>query len=244
MASALKKILTYPRNLFRTLPDKTAVFVVCTMRSGSTLLKALLATAPDVSHLPEVNFQEFSSFKQIKKLSNKKIIVLKRPAIYKEVETYPIIPNVENRKIIFLTRDVFETVHSLLDMNKKTNNTDTSWTAERLATNYWASVYEGILSKMNGTSDVIQIKYEDLVGEPVKHTERLFSFIGSTKKTGTDTYSKPKKYEWRWYLDDGGEKIKSLKVQANEPVVVSEEFREFVETNDRIQDIRKTLGYA
>ena len=31
------------------------------MRSGSTLLKALMAAAPDISSLPETNFQKFQS---------------------------------------------------------------------------------------------------------------------------------------------------------------------------------------
>ena len=37
---------------------KKFVLLLSTMRSGSTLLKALLANAPDISHLPEVDWQQ------------------------------------------------------------------------------------------------------------------------------------------------------------------------------------------
>ena len=59
------------------------VCVASTMRSGSTLLKALLAEASDVSNLPEQNFQKFVSDAQaadkIAALDDNPIIVLKRP---------------------------------------------------------------------------------------------------------------------------------------------------------------------
>ena len=66
------------------------------MRSGSTLLKALLAEAEDVSNLPEQNFQKFVGDAQaaetIARLDEHPIIVLKRPGWYNEVGNYPRCP--------------------------------------------------------------------------------------------------------------------------------------------------------
>ena len=72
------------------------VCVASTMRSGSTLLKALLAEASDVSNLPEQNFQKFVSDAQaadkIAALDDNPIIVLKRPGWYNEIGSYPRLP--------------------------------------------------------------------------------------------------------------------------------------------------------
>ena len=63
LPSACKKKIVRLLDLFvyHVLPPKTVVLIMCSMRSGSTLLKALLAEADDVSHLPEVNYKEYSS---------------------------------------------------------------------------------------------------------------------------------------------------------------------------------------
>ena len=41
--------------------SRTIAIELSTMRSGSTLLKALMSAAPDISSLPEVNFAKFQS---------------------------------------------------------------------------------------------------------------------------------------------------------------------------------------
>ena len=58
---------------------KTIALELSVMRSGSTLLKALMAAAPDISSLPETNFQRFQSAdaeKEISSLSGERIIRL------------------------------------------------------------------------------------------------------------------------------------------------------------------------
>ena len=46
----------------RLVASKKFVFIASAQRSGSTLLKALLASAADVSHLPEVPFHQYGEY--------------------------------------------------------------------------------------------------------------------------------------------------------------------------------------
>lgn len=97
--------------------QKSIVFLVCTMRSGSTLLKSLLATAPDISHLPEVDFNNYHGNRswRLKTLSSDPIILIKKPASFEE-ENYPQLPQLRRSKSIILVRDAYETVRSLKKM--------------------------------------------------------------------------------------------------------------------------------
>jgi len=51
---------------FYIFPRKTIVLIVSSMRAGSTLLKALLAEAPDVSNLPEFNFNAYAKYNKFR----------------------------------------------------------------------------------------------------------------------------------------------------------------------------------
>ena len=97
--------------------QKTIVFIVSTMRSGSTLLKSLLATAPDISHLPETDFSKYHGKRswRLKTLSSDPIIVVKKPASFDD-ENYPQLPQLPRTKTIILIRDAYESVRSLKKM--------------------------------------------------------------------------------------------------------------------------------
>ena len=64
---------------------KTLVLLIGSMRSGTTLLKALLAESPDVSHLPEIDYRKYRKYNKYRAycemyhLSKKRIIILKFP---------------------------------------------------------------------------------------------------------------------------------------------------------------------
>ena len=124
------------------------VCVASTMRSGSTLLKALLAEADDVSNLPEQNFQKFFAGKQaaekISELDDHPIIVLKRPGWYTEVGRYPKLPNVENLKTILLVRDVYDTVESLRKMTFRKLAPLASRITNRWLSNYWLGITQSL----------------------------------------------------------------------------------------------------
>lgn len=232
--------------------QKTYVFILSTMRSGSTLLKALLGEASDVSNIPEFNFHKIKEAKHIRelhRLSEEPILVLKKPAWFYEAYYYPKIPRVKNWRIIVLTRDVHHVVDSLRRMSfGKLEPYFPGFIDHWFANEYWSRVYRRIHRKFGpqrNNPQVAWVRYEDLIRNPIEETQRLYQFIGSDKMDGTESYGEPKDYEWRWGSDDGGPTIQTLKVQPPGPL--SEKKRSILERvtrNSRVTDIRTLLGYT
>lgn len=226
------------------------VCVASTMRSGSTLLKALLAEADDVSNLPEKDFQKFhrqpDAATVIQALDDHPIVVLKRPGWYNEIGRYPRLPNVEGLKTIVLIRDVYDTVESLRKMTFRklapwVGRFVDGWLAKR----YWLGMTQELLNlyQQNGR-DTHLVRYEDLTSNPIEETKKLFGFVGSSQTEGVDTYSKPDDFRWRWGSDDNSENIKSLKVQARpRRSQTNERLLQIMETPE-IEEFRRKLGYV
>ncbi len=194
--------------------NRTFVFILSSMRSGSTLLKALLATRSDVSDLPEMMF---SNFIKASECSQEPIVVMKEPAYY-NFQRYPILPNTNSKKII-LVRHPYETIISLHKMNLETNPSLAIKLRETELLDYWESTYSNILNNINiKDKNVKIIRYESLIATPKIITNHLFNFICSENVKGVETYAPPKKYEWKWGSDDGGPIIKTLKVQKSKNI--------------------------
>ncbi|MBW2046056.1 MAG: sulfotransferase [Deltaproteobacteria bacterium] len=199
---------------------KNLVFILGSMRSGSTLLKALLAEAQDVSNLPEVKlgaysvtYGKYTIFYKLSKLSKKRVIIIKNPAFF-YCPRYPDI-QINRARIIVLFRDPCDTVISLQNVIKLPfQSEEIKNLGNKELVNYWVQVYENIVNnkKLMNNNRVVFVKYEDLLKEPEKITEKLFKFIGSKQRFGVASYKKPDNYEWKWGKDDGGDKIKTLKV--------------------------------
>jgi hypothetical protein len=156
------------------------------MRSGSSLLKALIATRKDVTH-----------FTEALNISHTKPIILIKKRAYLGEFNYPQLPNINSKKII-LIRNPYDTVISLQKMNliehpkkaKKLND-------ELVMLSYWAMVYKDIREKvMIENPDVYLVKYEELVSNCLKTTESIFKFIGCENTKGTNHYHKPQNYNW------------------------------------------------
>lgn len=219
------------------------------MRSGSTLLKALLAEAEDISSLPEVNFQRFQSGDaaiRIAALAKQPIVVLKKPAWYHEVSRYPRLPAVEQVRTICLIRDAYPTVKSLRKMTFGrfagwTPQVATRWLLQR----YWRPVNERLLQLSEADPErTTLIRYEDLLAAPRDETARLFTFLGSAQNEGVDSYRPPRSYRWRWGSDDGSERIKSLQVQP--PRMESQRDEALIRAIADLPDVmrlRDRLGY-
>ena len=225
----------------------TPVFIASTMRSGSTLLKALLAVAEDVSDLPEFNFQSLSEqtgMKRVQSLSEKPIVVMKRPAWFHEAGAYPRIPQLPNRKVILLVRDVYETVTSLRKMVFRKAAPLTGSIGNRfLVRHYWTGVMKRLLS-LEGLPDYRMLRYEDLVANPIDQTAGLFRFIGSSRTEGTDTY-RPPGHGWSWGRDDGGQVIQSLKVRPPKPAQYRDTaLLRCIQNNAEVLGLRERLGYG
>ncbi|MBC2607410.1 sulfotransferase family protein [Pelagicoccus albus] len=230
--------------------QRTIAVELSTMRSGSTLLKALMSAAPDISSLPEINFSKFRSINaesQIHALCDERIIVLKRPAWFNDAGSYPKLPKVENSKQLILTRDVHTNVASLRKMvfRKFESSMPKGFVDRWLAKNYWSRAYDSLLRRFpNDLQKNFWVRYEDLVSDPITWTEQIFSFLGSERTEGVDSYPPPKDYEWKWGTDDGGDKIKSLKVQANPVPQKSLDILERVKDIPRVAVTRQRLGYT
>lgn len=199
---------------------KTLAVLLSTMRSGSTLLKALLAQAPDVSDLPETDFQAYQgpgARPTIEALSPEPILVLKRPAWFNEIGRYPRLPRVEGLKRIVLVRDAYANGLSVRKMVFRHVPwlQRAGWGNRFLIERYWAGVNRSLLEWVEADpANTILVRYEDVLADPRGETARLFAFLGSVQTTGVDSYSPPRDYDWRWGRDDGGAVIKSLQVQA------------------------------
>jgi hypothetical protein len=207
------------------------------MRSGSTLLKALIATRPDCSHLPETSFLDYSSV-----ICNERIIVLKKPAGYDDFD-YPHLAQMGVKKIV-LIRNPYDTVYSLLQMFVSREKTNSNCNNVLYLISYWYMVYNNIVEKKILESDnTLLVRYEDIIDQPIAETARIFKFIRTEYPEGTDTYIPPVDYEWGWGKDDGGNVIKTLRVQKSVKKRTDKGLLEFINTNSEIQQLLQFYGY-
>jgi len=229
--------------------DRRVVVLLSTMRAGSTLLKALLAEADDVSHLPEINFQRFRernrAWQQIVALHPNRIILLKHPAWYHEVVSYPRLPAVVSLKAIILVRDAYATIVSLRQMTFGKVAGFMAPLVNGYMVQYWARVTERLVKLYDGLGDSASIvRYEDLVMAPRQTTRALFNFIESRQTIGVDSYREPESFQWQWGRDDGGPKIRSLRIQPPQPPRYEDRtLLRAILRSKRAQRIRERLTY-
>jgi len=74
-------------------------------------------------------------------------------------------------------------------------------------------------------------------------TKEIFEWIGSTQEEGVDTYLPPKNFDWKWGNDDGGEKLKTLKVQPKLQIRDNQELVEIIKISKELNKLRNQLGY-
>ena len=229
--------------LYHGLPAKNIIFILSSMRAGSTLLKAVLAQGADVSHLPEVDFQKYAGnmynfYRQAYSLSKKRIIVLKYPG----VPMIPLAPFSPRIKIIVLIRDAYEVVKSIKERNKDTEF-KTKPTAEWV--DYWGRIYRRILESVGESPyAACYLRYEDLIRKPKETTKKLFAFIGSPTTEGTDLYTKPTDFEWKWGMDDGGENIKKLRILEKASQRNDAELEGIIDRHELVGNLRKKFRYV
>ena len=242
------------RNQNLTVPHsspKTVAVVLSTMRSGSTLLKALLASAPDVSDLPETDFQAFADSAQHDRLyglSDDPILLLKRPGWFNEIGRYPRLPTVSNLRKIVLVRDVYQNVLSVRKMAFRHLPflVNTGVGNQFFCARYWHDINARLWQIAEADPEnTLLLRYEDLLADPIIHTARLFAFIGSAQTRGIDTYDRPSAYQWGWGRDDGGDTIKSLKVQSPRlETYTDHKLIGAIKSSPEVLKLRMQLGYA
>jgi hypothetical protein len=160
-------------------------------------------------------------------------------------DKYPIIPRIGKVRNIVLVRDVYATVQSLSKMIELANlDSDKKWSLDKLANTYWYDTNANLLKIVNEEVDnTLLIRYEDLVDDPIATTKKVFEFIGSKQCEGVDSYSEPINYDWSWGSDDGGEVIKSLKVQRRANSEIINQDVKNIKLNHETEVLRRKLGY-
>lgn len=215
-------------------------------RSGSTLLKALLAVAPDVSHLAEVPFHRYGRFNswQLKSLADEQILVFKKPSWPGEND-YPSIPPLRDHRIIILIRHPYETLVSTGKMYEKLESDFWSrWSYKSMLYDYWLPTYERMIARgMPDLPNSFTVRYEDLTAHPKQETKKLFEFIQSSRIDGADRYERLSD-GWAYMQDDGSPTIKSLKVQSRAIQRTNHELLEMIEAEPRVKAVLNRLGYA
>jgi hypothetical protein len=195
--------------MYHTLPKKKIILILSSMRSGSTLLKALLGQANDVSHLSEYNFQnnhnKYHSYFDVYRLSSEAIIILKQPSFYNNFNAYPILPKYQHSKIILL-RNPKDTINSILNMHELLKEDYSIHFVQK----YWTETYKNLF-KFIDDKNAFVVDYNDLITSPKSITKNLFDFIGAKINNGVSEYNPPKT-GWEWKKDDGSHNIKQLKV--------------------------------
>jgi hypothetical protein len=224
-------------------PEQDYILVVCSMRSGSTLLKALLANHPEVSHLPETDFQRFAPLPhrweyEMRKLADDRHLVLKQPCSFRDCNTYPILPARPALRELVLFRDPAQTVLSLRAMNQvKSQYTDLD--ASDLVS-YWCNTYERIVDRIDPRRGALYVSYDSIVTEPQSASQRILRWMG-LESDGYISYSKPEGFEWKWNIDDGGPVIKTLKVQRRDLDPRADALREILFKVPRVREIYEAL---
>jgi hypothetical protein len=213
--------------LYHAWPRKKIVFIASSMRSGSTLLKALLGHAHDVSHLSETRFprtklsprsEKYFQYYTVFTMSRSPIIVLKFPSWFADATTYPYLPNLPVRVIVLLRNP--ERV--LASLEKWTHIIENDF-GEKSRSDYQQYIFEVTRSLARlyfgeHGYPVHLVSYEELVSEPKKVTQKLFRFICSSEREGFDCYSQGGA-RWEWGVDDGSPKIRTGRVIADTPAV-------------------------
>lgn len=193
------------------------------MRSGSTLLKALLGQASDIAHLPEYNFQRFHAtplrwYHHAARQSHEPILLFKQPAPVRECTLYPLLPTptaLSRARFYYLVlvRDPAATIASLLTMHRNQNRLTDLNAEDWLA--YWGATYTEILNRTPASSYTRIVHYEALIADPIAVTEDLFQWLGIPHQKGVDTYTPPEGNGWQWGKDDAGDNIHTRRVQPH-----------------------------
>lgn len=231
------------------------VFVLSSVRSGSTLLRVMLGShselyAPHELHLNDVRVNLSSWFSESsmadlgfdkRELSNllwdrvldlalqrsgKKTLVEKTP---NHVLIYPrIAENWRDARFIFLLRHPASIYQSWHSARPKMSEDEAVASTLKYLTKLEEARHE-----LNG----IDVRYEDLTSDPEKETRRICEFLKISWEPSMLDYGRSGHDEFRRGLGDWSGKIKSGKPQAGRPLPTPEEIP------DGLRAMCRTWGY-
>lgn len=186
------------------------VLVLSSMRSGSTLLKSLMAQGEDVSLLDEFHFIPYANHNKyffyylVSRLSDKPIIVLKKPFnnVAAHFPLYGKTPLSDVSNIV-LYRHPYETLISLKAIQRRKQYGVFN---DEQCVAYWADTYEAVFNNIDPGQETLFVRYEYLTEQTEYVTRRIFEFIGSAHVGGAERYGD---YGWKAGQDDDSDKIRS-----------------------------------
>lgn len=238
----------------RLVPEP--VFVICSVRSGSTLLRVLLNSHPEICaphemHLrfTRVKFEKHYAELAMKELgldhdevehllwdrimhrelarSGKRILVDKTPANATFHER--LLRCWPKAKFIFLLRHPASVVASLM---------------ESRADRELEPTIREALSYMNGVEKTRQavpglvVRYEDLTADPEAVTKRICEYLGVRWDRRMLNYGRANHGKFRPFIGDWSKKIRTGKVQAGRPLPKSED-----EVHEALRPLARAWGY-
>ena len=236
---------------------RAPVFVMCTLRSGSTLLRVLLNShsrihAPHEIHLRyiSVSLDRKWSERSMKEMgldadrlryllwdrilerelssSGKPIIVDKTPNnVFITEELRACWPDA---RFIFLLRHPAAIVQSRKDWFKGGEHYDEDQNVDLIRR------YCEALEEARQAYDGVTVRYEDLTEDPARETQRICEFLGVEWEPGMLDYGKKDHGRYKSGLGDWSDKIKSGEVQKAAPPPP--------ETPEPLRPIAEKWGYA
>lgn len=227
------------------MSERKFVFILSTVRSGSTLLKALLSKGGNVSHIPEVNFFHDDNLDNLKSRAisqtDKDIIVCKIPKWFNSYD-YPRF-NLNGNKSIIIFRCCYDVIHSIRKMLEDNPEPKFQNISDDELIDYWCETYEQLLDGTNALSrdNTHIVNYNDLLNYPKIITKQLFEFIESDLTEGVDTYEKSGSVKWEWGHDDGSEKIRSCKVLPGRSYPKNQDLMDKINSSERYQTLLHRL---
>lgn len=231
------------------------VFVICSIRSGSTLLRVLLNSHPDICaphelHLRflRVSFDKPYAEQAMNELgmdqdelehllwdrilhgalarSGKRIIVEKTPNNCTNLDRLRACW--PNARFIVLLRHPASIVASLMETNP---NRELGPTLRQ------ALIYLDAVEEARQTLPALVVRYEDLTGDPARVTKQLCDFLGVRWRASMLDYGRNNHGSFRGGIGDWSTKIKSGKIQAARPLP------EPAEMLPAIESIARKWGY-
>lgn len=223
-----------------TTSPKKYIYLLSSMRAGSTLLKSLLSTKEEITDLPEIPVQLVD---EVVSLTREDMVLIKRPRNYSNL-TYPHFQFQPGSRIIVLIRKPYDTILSLHKMNLENHFLNIHWYDEQRLLDYWVATYASILENIDLHAENVHLaRYEDLIQSPLKITGKIFGFLGTTDTSGVDSYQKPDGYQWKWGFGDGGNVIKTLKVVRRKNKGLNKKLVDLIESSGSVHRLLCSYGY-
>lgn len=206
------------------------IYVLSTMRSGSSLFKSLLQTNLGIPYHKEINLynrgNRYLSYDTLQRCVHQGIVVAKKPSSFSDFEQYPLLHSFGKEKHLILLRHPNEIYHSVNKMRQEVNRPLESEVIIR----YIRKTHENLLHfyTQNSASSKI-VFYEDIVQQPEKCLKEILIFLGKEQHTIKTNYPQNLN-QAGWGYDDPSEKFNAgriIKDKKSLPILVPNDLLDY-----------------